>query len=88
MKLTPEQEAADAALAAALQQANNAYGFTGLVVGTVVCCATVEFDDDGDQQTGIIYHIPEGQNWVTTLGVIHATHLRLKAIYTTEDESE
>jgi hypothetical protein len=84
---TPEQQAADQALADAIQAAQNAYGFTGLTVGYVVAVAVVEYDDGGEQCSGTCHHVPAGQHWVTTLGTIHATHLRLQALFTgTEDE--
>lgn len=84
---TPEQKAADEVLAKAIQAAQDAYDFTGLTVGYVVAVAVVEYDDDGEQRSGTCYHVPPGQPWVTTLGTIHATHLRLQAMFTsTEDE--
>lgn len=81
MTRTPEQLAADDGLAKALQECNDAYGFTGLIVGTLTICAVVEYDDAGDQCSGTIHHVPSGQHWITTLGVLDAGRIRLRSMY-------
>ena len=81
MTRTSEQLAADRDLAKAIQGCNDAYGFTGLVVGTLVICAVVEYDNDGEQCSGTIHHVPSGQHWITTLGVLDAGRIKLRNLY-------
>ena len=85
MARTPEQEAADRDLAKAIEACNEAYGFTGLVVGSLTLCAVVEYDDDGDQCSGTIHHVPAGQHWISTLGVLDAGRIRLRTMYGESD---
>jgi len=78
---TPEQKEADEALDAALTQITTAYEYTGVSTGYVLSVATVEYDDDGEQRSGVWWHCRDGQPWHSTLGIIRATTLRLEADY-------
>ena len=86
MARTPEQEAADRDLAKAIEACNEAYGFTGLIVGSLTLSAVVEYDDDGEQHSGIVYHVPAGQHWISTLGVLDAGRIRLRTLYSDGSE--
>lgn len=82
---SPEQKAADDALDAALAQIAAAYEYSGVSTGYVLSVATVEYDDDGDQRSGVWWHCRDGQPWHATLGIIRATTLRLEADYVYPD---
>lgn len=82
---TPEQSAANEALRAAIEQVQSAYEYEGLSTGWFLGVSSVEWDDDGDQRSGIWWLAPEGQPWTTTLGVLSAVTLRMHADYLAPD---
>lgn len=77
---TPEQKAADEALDRAIRGCMDAYGHTGLVVGTVTLAAVVEYEDDG-QHSGICRYVPEDQHWIMTLGVLDGAQTILRDLF-------
>lgn len=86
MARTPKERAADVALKAAIDLAQEAYGFTGLAVGYVIGVSIIEYEDDG-QHSGVCWHLPEDQPIVSTLGTIELVRMRMHATYAaTEDD--
>lgn len=79
--LTPEQKAADLALESALDQVGSAYGWDGVRVAWLMVAQSVVIGPDGDQRTSIQYQSPDGQSWVTTLGLVRAHTLCVERDY-------
>jgi hypothetical protein len=75
---TSDQFAAKEALAKAIEQANAACGMSGLPVATLVFQLVVEYDDKGEQYSGVQFHVPNGQHWGMTLGALRAAQLHLE----------
>ena len=63
----------------AIDAANKAWEFDGLPFATLVCQLVIEYDEEGNQCSGVQFHIPEGQSWGLTLGTLRAAQLRLEA---------
>lgn len=84
---TPEQKAALEAFDAALTQISEAYEYSGVTTGFVIGVATVEYDDAGEQRSGVWWHCTDGQPWHSTLGILRATQLRLEADYLTPEDA-
>ena len=82
---TPERRAADASLEAALDQIAEAYDLDGLRVGWLLALSFTKYD--GDHPCSVIsWHSPEGQSWVTNIGILEATRLRLHANFLEPDD--
>lgn len=83
-----EQRAALEALDAAITGIAEAYEYSGVTTGFVLGVATVEYDSDGEQRSGIWWHNADGQPWHSTLGILRATQLRLEADYLRPEDTE
>ncbi len=80
--LTPQQRAADDALQAAFDQVGEAYGWKGVRVAWIIAVQTMHIDEDGEERTSLWYQSPDGQSWITTIGLTRAHALLLERDYT------
>jgi hypothetical protein len=83
---TPNQLAAREALAEAIEKANAAFDMPGLPVATLVCQLVVEYNDKGEQSSGVQFHVPDGQHWGMTLGTLRAAQLYLERQFLEMDD--
>lgn len=77
---TPEQKEADALFEEALDRVCAAYEIDGVRVGFLVAMNHVLIDDDGEASS-LAWHTPDGQPWITSLGLIEALRLRYQRDY-------
>lgn len=83
--LTPEQEAANRTLEQALDQVAQAFEIEGVRTGYLVSTHHV-FYDEGEECSSLAWHAPEGQQWMTTLGMHTTLGMRLRTQYLGTDD--
>ena len=89
MARTPEQRAADDALAAAVEQVMSANGYTGrglITTDFVVLVAQQGYADDGDGVSAMAWLLRDGEMpWHRIIGVVRAGLTRIEHVYNQED---
>lgn len=79
--LTPEQKEADRVLQEALDQVGAAYGWDGVRVSWLLVAQSVFIDAEGAEVTSVQFQQPDGQSWVTSLGLLRAHTLLMERDY-------
>jgi len=81
---TIDQKDADTALETALDKVCAAYEIDGVRVGYLIAMNHVLVDGDGTASS-LAWHGPDGQSWITSLGLIEALRLRYQRDYLGDD---
>jgi hypothetical protein len=64
------KEEAEAALNAALATCAEAYEWNGVLSGLLIIAEYTRLDDEDDEITSLITHIPARQTWTRTIGLL------------------